>query len=107
MRAVTRNAIEMRRWFGKMALVLVLLWGVVVLATVGGIARGGSAPALHLVVLAVPALAFGPAAYFAINLHRTEDEERIKKLWPLALGLAALGMVVFLGSMYAFYKAGK
>lgn len=107
LRAVTRNAIELRRWFGKMALVLVLLWAVVGLATIGGIARGASAPALHLVLLVVPAIAFVPAAYFAVALHRTDDEERINKLWPRALGLAVLGMVVFLGSLYGFYKAGK
>jgi hypothetical protein len=95
----------MRRWFGKVALLLAGLWVVVLIALVAGIAQGASVPALNLVLGVLPAVAFGPAAYFAIGLHRTDDPERINKLWPWALGLAVLGMVLLFGSAYGLYQA--
>jgi hypothetical protein len=95
----------MRRWFGKVALLLAGLWVVVLIALVAGIAQGTSVPAVNLVLGVLPVVAFGPATYFAIGLHRTDDPERINKLWPWALGLAALGMVLLFGSAYGLYQA--
>jgi uncharacterized membrane protein YgdD (TMEM256/DUF423 family) len=95
----------MRRWFGKVALLLVGLWVVVGVAVISGAAQGASVPAVNIVLLVVPIVAFAPAAWFAIRLHRTDDPERISQLWPWALGLAILGMVIFLGGVYGLYQA--
>jgi hypothetical protein len=48
---VTRTAIEMRLWFGKVALLLVGLWIVVGVAVLGGAAQGAAVPTLNLVLL--------------------------------------------------------
>ncbi|MFC7278570.1 hypothetical protein ACFQS1_31715 [Paractinoplanes rhizophilus] len=101
---MTRTAIEIRRWFGKVALLLAGLWVVVLVALVAGIAQGGSVPVLNLVLGVLPAVAFVPATYFAIGLHRTDDPEQINKFWPWALGLAIAGMVLLIGSAYGLYR---
>lgn len=102
---MTRTAIEIRRWFGKVALLLAGLWVVVLIALIAGVSRGGSTPALNLVLGVLPAVAFVPATYFAIGLHRTDDPERINKLWPWALGLAVVGMVLLIGSAFGLYQS--
>lgn len=100
---MTRTAIEIRRWFGKVALLLAGVWIAVLIA----LTAGGSVPALNLVLGVLPAVAFGPATYFAVGLHRTDGPERINKLWPWALGAAVVGMVLLLGSAYGLYRSER
>ena len=102
---MTRTAIELRRWLGKVALLLAGTWAVVGLAVVVGAVQGASVPALNIALTVLPIVAFAPAVYFAIGLHRTDDPERINRLWPWALGLAVIGMAIFLGSVYGLYQA--
>ncbi|MEU8610604.1 hypothetical protein AB0C29_21710 [Actinoplanes sp. NPDC048791] len=104
---MTQAAIEMRRWVGKLVLFLTLCWVIVLASLVGGAARGASIPPLNVALALLPGCAFVPAAYFAVQLHRTADAARIDRLWPKTLVYGIAGLVLLFGSAYAVYAGGQ
>jgi hypothetical protein len=104
---VTGTAWELRRWAGKVVLFLTLCWVVVLIAGVAGAARGASLEALNVVLAVLPGAAFGPAAYFAVRLHTTDDPQQADRLWPRALILGLVGLALLFGAAYGLYQAGQ
>jgi hypothetical protein len=54
--------------------------------------RSGSHPLMVWLLLPIPAVAFVPAAIDAINLHRTEEQGRLRRLWRRCALLGVGGM---------------
>src|SRR4051794_24454194 len=97
-------ATELRRWVGKLVLFLAFTWVIVLISGVSGALRGADIPLLNAIIFLLPGLAFGPAAYFAVQLHRTEDKATLDQLWPKALVYGVTGLVLLFGGAYVLYQ---
>ncbi|AGZ41111.1 hypothetical protein [Actinoplanes friuliensis] len=84
-------AVELRRVVGKFALLLAFVYVLALVAGVTALFKGTSMAVLGLVILLLPAAAFGVSVRDAVRLHRTSDPARMKVLWPRCALWAGVG----------------
>lgn len=97
---MTQTAIEARRLIGKVVLFLALCWLVVLIAGVSGALQGASFKPMNVALAIIPGVAFLPAAFYSVQLHRTSDATQITRLWPKALVFGTVGLALLVGAAY-------
>nr|WP_221383001.1 hypothetical protein [Actinoplanes polyasparticus] len=96
-------ATQIRRWIGTLVLFLVFVWVVVLIAGIAGAFQGARFPLLNVMVALIPGCAFVPAAFFSIQLHRTDDTVTLDRIWSKALVYGIAGTILLIGGAYGLY----
>lgn len=86
----------MRRLVGKLALLIAFVYLLVLVGGIITLAQHTSVSVITWPLLAIPAAAFGPAVVDAVQLHRTSDPDRMKKLWRRCGLYALIGLVLLI-----------
>jgi hypothetical protein len=81
-------------------------WAVVVVVLLGAAFRGASAPLLNLAIFAIPGLAFVPATYFVIRLHRATNQADFDRAMRRVFVSAAVGLALLIGAGYTLSGLG-
>ena len=87
---------QMRRLVGKVAFLLAFVYLLVLFGAVVTLAQDQSVRAITWPLLIVPAAAFAPAVYYAIQLHRAADPERMKSWWRQCALYTAIGLILLI-----------
>ncbi|GAA4602400.1 hypothetical protein BJY16_004235 [Actinoplanes octamycinicus] len=91
---VEEAKLTLRRVVGKFALLFAFVYLLALFAGVVTLLQGDEVPVTTWILLIPAGVAFVPAVIDAVNLHRTQDPDRLSKLWKRCGVLAVTGMVL-------------
>ena len=104
---MTETSIGVRRWVGKLVLLLGGVWALALVAVIGGAVHGAEIQALNVMVYLTPGCAFVPGAFYAIKLHRTSEPDRVTQAFHMAIIYGIAGAVLLVVAVSALSRMGQ
>jgi hypothetical protein len=93
--------LTLQRVVGKFALLFAFIYLLTIFAGFVTLYQGDEVPVTTWLLLIPAGVAFVPAVVDAVNLHRTRDPDRLRKLWKRCGLLAVTGLVLLVVASFA------
>ncbi|GLW33362.1 hypothetical protein [Actinoplanes regularis] len=97
---VEEAKLGLKRTVGKFALLFASIYLMAIIALFITLHQGDEVPVTTWLLMIPPGVAFAPAVLDAINLHRAQEPDRLRRLWKRCGILAVTGMVLLVVASY-------